>query len=197
MANTTIRRPPSDDEGFSLIEVMIAMAILATGLLSLAGVFALGLNHLAGSSAALIAREKAREAVESVHTARDTRVIVWCQVYNVNSARSAACAAAAPGVFLDEPQPLRNPGPDGLVNTADDEGLEESLQPGPDNQLGTEDDIRTPLSTYTRQIEITEIMTGDPPAANTSLRRLRVTIGYKVGSSERTYVLTTYISSIS
>ena len=51
------------------------MAILATGLLSLAGVFVLGLNHLASSSAALIAREKAREAVESVHTARDTRVI--------------------------------------------------------------------------------------------------------------------------
>ena len=69
--------------GFSLIETVIAMGILATGLLSLAGVFAMGLRNLAGSSANLIAREKAREAVESVHTARDTRVITLAQIRNV------------------------------------------------------------------------------------------------------------------
>src|SRR4051794_24894141 len=63
--------PRHADAGFSLVEVIIAMGILATGLLSLAGVFTLGMRHLAGSSYNLIAREKAREAVESVHTARD------------------------------------------------------------------------------------------------------------------------------
>ena len=87
--------------GFSLIETVIAMGILATGLLSLAGVFVLGLRNLAGSSANLIAREKAREAVESVHTARDTRVITWAQIRNV----------AHGGVFLDGAQPLRTARP--------------------------------------------------------------------------------------
>ena len=138
---TTARADERDDAGFSLIETMIAMAILATGLLSLAGVFIMGLNQLTGSSAALIAREKAREAVESVHTARDTRVITWCQIYNVSSTRDAACAAAPAGVFVDGPQPLRNPGADGLVNTGDDDGVEEALSPGPDNVIGTDDDI--------------------------------------------------------
>ena len=104
------RRTGASDAGFSLIETMIAMSILATGLLSLAGVFIMGLNHLSSSSASLIAREKAREAVESVHTARDTRVITWCQIYNVSSARGTACAAAPAGVFLDGPQPLHRAG---------------------------------------------------------------------------------------
>jgi hypothetical protein len=173
------------EAGFSLIETLIAMGILATGLLALAAVFALGLGHLAGSTPALIAREKAREAVESVHTARDTRVITWAQIRNVGDG----------GVFLSEAQPLRNSGDDGLVNTADDEGIEEALGPGEDNVLGTADDTRTPLETYTRQIEITDIVVDG--VTNQNLRRLRVTIGYRVGKSERTYVLTTYVSSIS
>ena len=59
-------------DGFSLVEVIVATGILATGLLSLAGVFSIGMIHMAASSPGIIAREKAREAVESVHTARDT-----------------------------------------------------------------------------------------------------------------------------
>jgi prepilin-type N-terminal cleavage/methylation domain-containing protein len=196
-------RRQGGDDGFSLIEVMFAMAILAAGLLSLAGVFVLGLNHLAGSSAALIAREKAREAVESVHTARDTRVIRWCQIYNVGAARSAACEGQAEAVFVAGMQPLRNPGPDGLVNTADDEGIEEAVSPGPDNVLGNGDDVRTALLNYRREIEITEIMTNG--VANPNLRRLRVRIRYGklvagengAQQPERLYELTTFISSIS
>jgi prepilin-type N-terminal cleavage/methylation domain-containing protein len=193
----------TSDAGFSLLEVMIAMAVLAAGLLSLAGVFVLGLKHLSSSTAALVAREKAREAVESVHTARDTRVIGWCQIYNEGAARNGACAAQPAGVFLSGMQPLRNPGPDGLVNTADDDGVEEAVSPGPDNVLGTSDDVRTPLQNYWREIEISEIVTNG--TANANLRRLRVRIrfGNLVRSSsgelepERLYELTTFISSIS
>jgi prepilin-type N-terminal cleavage/methylation domain-containing protein len=191
------------DEGFSLIEVLIAMAILATGLLSLAGVFILGLTHLASSSAALIAREKAREAVESVHTARDTRVIRWCQIYNVGAARNPSCAAEAAAVFVTGMQPLRNPGPDGLVNTADDVGIETALSPGPDNVLGTADDITTELASFRREIEISEIVTNG--VANPNLRRIRVRVRYgkmvRDGQGElvpeRVYELVTYVSAIS
>jgi type II secretory pathway pseudopilin PulG len=177
---------PRNEHGFSLIETMFAMGILATALLSLAAVFALGLNHLAGSTASLIAREKAREAVESVHTARDTRVITWAQIHNVDRG----------GVFLVGPQPLRTPGPDGLVNTADDGELESALDAGADNILGTADDVRMPLAGYTRQIEIRDIVNSEG-TVNANLRELRVTIGYQVAGTRRTYVLTTYISSIS
>jgi prepilin-type N-terminal cleavage/methylation domain-containing protein len=199
----TARDRRSREEGFSLLEVMFAMSILAAGLLSLAGVFVLGLRHLSSSTAALIAREKAREAVESVHTARDTRVIRWCQIYNQGAGRSAACAEQPEAVFLPGMQPLRKPGADGLVNTADDEGVEEALHPGPDNVLGTADDILTPLQNYRREIEISEIVTNG--AVNPNLRRLRVRIRFGnlvVGPNgqaepERLYELTTFISSIS
>jgi hypothetical protein len=70
------------------------------------------------------------------------------------------------------------------------------LGPGDDNRLGTQDDTRTPMDTYTRQIQITEILDGQGQP-NPSLRRLRVIISYRVGSAQRTYTLTTFISSIS
>lgn len=174
------------ESGFSLVETVISIGILATALLSLAAVFALGLNHMAGASASLVAREKAREAVESVHTARDTRVITWAQIGNVSRG----------GVFLEGPQPLRTPGADGLVNTADDGDIETVLTVGDDNVLGTDDDVRLPLGTFTRQIEILDLVDAQG-AVNANLRELRVTIGYLAGGSRRTYVLTTYISSIS
>ncbi len=197
------RNRVSGSEGFSLLEVMVAMAILAGGLLSLAGVFVLGLKHLSSSSAALIAREKAREAVESVHTARDMRIIRWCQIYNASSTRNGSCAGQPAAVFQDGMQPLRNAGPDGLVNTADDVGVEEAISPGADNVLGTQDDVRTPLQNFRREIEITEIITNGVP--NPNLRRLRVRIRFGnmvMGQTgqlqpERVYELTTFVSSIS
>jgi type II secretory pathway pseudopilin PulG len=176
------------ESGFSLIETVIAMGLLAFGLLSLAGVFVLGMRHMATSSPGLIAREKAREAVESVHTARDTRVITWAQIRNEGEG----------GVFLDGPQDLRAAGDDGLVNTDDDadEEIEFIVDPGPDRILGNQDDERTTLENFEREIVINDIRDAQGNV-NQTLRELIVIITYTVGQTTRTYRLTTYISSIS
>jgi type II secretory pathway pseudopilin PulG len=167
-------------EGFSLVEAVVATSILTVGLLALAQVFVTGMQTMAGATSAAIAREKAREAVESVHTARDTRVIPWAQIRNV----------AQGGVFADGEMSLRQAGPDGLMNTTDDTAaIEEIRAPGPDGVLGTTDDIRTPLSNFWRTITITDLP-GEP-----SLRQLQVTIRYRVGPDTRTFTLTTYVSS--
>lgn len=183
-----------DESGFSLIETLIAMAILATGLLSMAGVFIMGLGQLAGSSASLIAREKAREAVESVHTARDIRTLPWCRIRNVGT--PTGCADGAAGAFVTGAQQLKTAGADGLVNTADDGAVEIALGPGRDNILGTADDTSTPMINYTRQIQITDVLLGNGNP-NPNLRQITVTIGFTVGKTQRTYVLRTYLSSIS
>lgn len=170
--------------GFTLIEAVVAMAILAVGLLGLAQAFYLGMRHMSTSSANLIAREKAREAVESVHTARDTRTITWAQIRNVSNG----------GVFLDGPQDLHGAGADGLVNTADDAGepLESIRDPGPDGILGDADDVVTPLVGFQREIQILEL---DP--VNPDLREVRVTITYRVGPQRGKYTLRTFISAFS
>jgi hypothetical protein len=182
------------EEGFSLIEVVTAMVILMVGLLSLARVFYFGMAIVGTSSAQLIAREKAREAIESVHTARDTRIITWAMIRNTAAPDCSAWAnttANGGGTFLNGQQNMLASGPDGLVYTADDTGTEKT--PGPDNILGTADDI--PLVGFTREMAICDI-NGNP-----NLRQIAVTIRYNgssaVGSQRRSYTLLTYISRFS
>jgi prepilin-type N-terminal cleavage/methylation domain-containing protein len=181
-----VSKPPSPrgNAGFTLIEAMVALTILTVGLLGLAQAFTLGMRHMATSSANLVAREKAREAVESVHTARDTGTISWTQIKNV----------ANGGVFLDGAEQLHEPGTDGLINTADDASapLEVLRDAGPDGILNTTDDRVTTLVGFTRRVEILELS-----PVNADLRQVRVTITYEVGAMRGSYTLRTFISSFS
>ena len=74
----------------------------------------MSLQRMRASTPMLVAREKAREAIESVHAARDTGEFAWTTILNV----------ADGGVFLNGAQSVRRPGLDGLVNTADDGAVE-------------------------------------------------------------------------
>ncbi|MDE3156377.1 MAG: prepilin-type N-terminal cleavage/methylation domain-containing protein [Acidobacteriota bacterium] len=182
MAAVTAPAAPGGERGFSLIETMIALGILATGLLGAAAVLTTGMQRLAGSPAQVIATQKAAEAIESVFAARDSHVITWAQIRNVKGA-----SGSDGGIFLDGPQPLRVPGPDGLVNTADDGAVETVTNPGPDGLIGTADDQVVPLAGYTREIKIRDIQT--------DLRTITVTVTYQDGDVTRSYVLTSYISN--
>jgi prepilin-type N-terminal cleavage/methylation domain-containing protein len=171
------------EAGFTLIEAIVAMSILSVALLSLAQAFYLGMQHMSTSSANLVAREKAREAVESVHTARDTRTIRWAQIRNASSG----------GVFLDGAQPLNAAGADGLVNTADDAAAGSSAAvPGPNGILGDADDVLTLLAGSSAASRSANSCRSTRPFANWSSRSRST-----VGPQQRSYTLRTFISSFS
>jgi prepilin-type N-terminal cleavage/methylation domain-containing protein len=176
-------------DGFTLIEVMIAMLVLSVGVLSLVGVMALGLQTAASSSPMLIAREKAREAVESVHSARDTGELAWSRARNVNDG----------GVFLNGLQNIRTPGLDGLVDTSDDGAIEVMRAPGADGKLETADDELTTLGPelFQREVAITPLTYDGSTAVNPNLRQVTVTVKYRVLGLWRTYTLTTLLSAYS
>lgn len=168
----------------TLLETMIATLILAVGVAAVAAVYSQGLMYMGSSQDDLIAREKAAEAIESVFTARDTKILTWAQIRNVRGA-----SGADGGVFIDGPLPINDPGPDGLVNTADDGALQNIVLPGPDGLLGTADDVFVPLAKFTREIQIRD--------AGTNLRQVKVIMTYRSGRLQRSYTLTTYISPFS
>jgi type II secretory pathway pseudopilin PulG len=176
-------------DGFSLMEVIVAAGILSVGLLSLVGVFAVGVRKVGSSSSQLIAREKAREAVESVHAARDTGRLSWPNIRNI----------ADGGIFLAGQQPLKEAGSDGIVNTSDDAAaaMETLKRPGPDGILGNTDDEITTLTEFTREGQIAPLNFPSSAVVNPNLRQITVHIRYRVDDMWRVYTLTTYVSSFS
>lgn len=170
------------DTGFSLIEVLVAMAIMSVGVIALVGAIGLGARRLTGSQDEFLATQRSSEAIESVFKARDNRVLTWAQIRNV-----AGASGSDGGVFLDGPRQVREPGADGLANTADDGALAEIIKPGPDGLLGTPDDEHVPLFGFTREIEIRDL--------SPNLRQIRVMIRYRTPQGQATYTLVTYISA--
>ena len=168
---------PIDQRGFSLLEVIFALGVMAFGLLTLAAAFTYGMVHLNTGNSLLIAKQKAAEAIESVFMSRDTRTLSWALVRN----------QADGGIFLAGPQPMKVAGADGMVNTTDDGPIEEVILPGPDGLIGTSDDETKPLTEFTREIDITDL--------GTNLREIRVIITYPYGTTYREFVLMTYISA--
>ncbi len=146
-----INKPVRKQKGFTLLETMIAMAILSFGVLSAASFFSQGLKNSNAVKMQYVANQKAQEALETIFTARDSQLLSFAQLNNIS----------AGGVFKDGPQPLWAPGPDGLVGTADDDSTNPDvivIGPGPDGILGTADDTTIPLNPWmTRTIAFTAV----------------------------------------
>jgi type II secretory pathway pseudopilin PulG len=176
------------NRGFTVIEALVSIAVLSFGVLSIAQAYAKGIVFAGIAKWDYIAQKKAEEAVESIFTARDTQLLTWAQIQNVNGV-----TGTDGGVFVDGPRPLLDAGVDGLVGTADDNlALPDTviIGPGLDNTLGTADDQVIILNTVmSRQIAIV------PVPNEPNLRQITITIQYTVGGIPKVYTLISYVSA--
>lgn len=187
----------SRQRGFSLVEVMIAIVVMTIGLLAVVASIATGLASTQNAQEDLIARQKAREALESIYTARNSQQIPFASINNV----------ASGGIFLSGANPLYCAGPDGLVGTTDDvpcttqsgaicpnAGVECMVLPGPDGRLGTADDVTMSLNNFSRTITIGQVLLADG-TVNLNMMAVSVSITYsKTGLPPRTYTVSGLIS---
>jgi type II secretory pathway pseudopilin PulG len=173
---------PIDERGISLIETMIAVGIMSVCLIGTASVLTQGVQRTNSSPGDLIATQKAQEAIESVFSARDSKVLTWAQLQNVYGQ-----SGMDGGIFLDAEQPIKEAGSDGLVGTADDGAIESVTYPGRDGLYGTVDDEMKSMDGYAREIRIRDVQP--------NLRSITVTVSFQSGNMRRGYTLTAYIST--
>jgi prepilin-type N-terminal cleavage/methylation domain-containing protein len=175
--------------GFTLLEAMIAIVILSFGILSLASVYAQGIQVASLTQFDYIAEKQAEEAVETIFAARDSKLLAWTNIRNVTGA-----GGVNDGVFMVGPRPLLAAGPDGLYGTADDDAANPTVvivNAGPDKILGTADDVVMSLTNMTRTIAIVDVV------GSTGLRQITITMTYTVGRMTRQYMLVSYIAQFS
>lgn len=172
-----------NQKGFTLIEAMVSVGVMGVGILSLLPIFTQGLNANYQTQIQFIAQQKAQEAMESIFTARDTRLVTSAQIFNVSEG----------GIFLDGARPLYASGPDGLYGTADDDSSNPDtivVAPGPDQMFGTADDVTINLNPFmTRTIQIV------PDAKQTNLKDITITINWTYAGQTSSYVLQGCISN--
>ena len=188
----------SNEAGFTLIEVMIAIVVMSVGLLAVIASFATAIAATQSAEEDLIARQKVLDAMESIYTARNAQQIPFAAVANVS----------AGGIFLDGPQAMKCAGPDGLVGTADDVncttqagvvcpdgGAECMSLPGPDGILGTADDTIMSLGNFTRTIAVTPVLLTNGNV-NSNMMAISITVSYtKAGLPSRSFSANGLISA--
>ena len=194
---TQNRLRASRQSGFTLIETMIAIAIMSIGICTLLAAFGTAVATTQNAQENLIARQKALQAMESIYTARNTQQITFSQIGNI----------ASGGIFTNAATQLLAAGPDGLVNTADDlnfpasgpcaAGPECVVMPGPDGILGTADDVAMSLGNFTRQIQINSVLEADGVTIDPNLKQIVVTVTYTtpISNVAHTYTVDALISA--
>lgn len=189
-----MKRPPDkrSSRGFTLIEVMIATVVLTVGLIAVAALFAAAIAASQQSLEDQIAKQKAREALEGVYSARNDTALTFDSIQNVVNG----------GIFKDgfislnlACPPVGNCNTNGIVGTTSETTTPDRVvYPGPDGVLGTGDDRFISLGNYRRQILITPVLNSDG-STNQDIREIVVTVRvFTPGRGARDYTVSGYIS---
>jgi type II secretory pathway pseudopilin PulG len=172
-------------QGFSMIEVIIAMAILMVGLLGLLALIGSGFTATVHAQEDLVAKQKARELLEAVYSSRDDAAMGWSQIQN---------DTVVGGAYKSGWQPLLRVTPNTnqiLGTSTPGEGPTADYVLAPD--VAGNLNVQIPLTKYQRRVDILPVLNPDG-SVNQNLRLISVTVRVQ-GPPNRDYTVAGYISS--
>lgn len=168
------------EDGFSLVETIIAMVILTIGLLGALSALTWGMIYVQEAEKKTQAKQIGNSIIETIFAVRDLRTKDGIAINGWKTVQNTTNDAA--GVFVDGWYPVReNQGSDAIYGTTDD------------SCAGSSSCSSNPLvSGYERKIEITDI------TQNNSVfkRQVDVTVRYYIGRLPRQEKISTIIACL-
>lgn len=176
-------------DGFSLVEAIIAMIILLIGILATISALSFSIFSIQDSEQRSISKEITRSTLETVFSMRDLLAFnqqAGVTAYNWNSIKIKSGSNG--GIFLDGWTPIReNPGTDGIFGTDDDacSGTGTCV-------VGSTTNNSAIMPGYERKIEIEDIVQNGVVRK----RRITVRVRYIVGQLLREESKSTIIADL-
>ena len=158
------------EQGFTLIEAVIAIFILTIGLIGTAAAVTFALELGAISRNVTSGKLLVVSTIEEIESLRNSRRLDFPQIENVGNVDNTGAPNLFNGFSTGFKPVSTNPGPDGVNGTDDD-----FTGPGPDGIYGTGDDATDnslARAGYLRQITITNL------PGSTVLRKIEVRVQY-------------------
>ncbi|MBV9215954.1 MAG: hypothetical protein JO053_07230 [Acidobacteria bacterium] len=181
-------------DGFSYIDVMIALVIMLVGVLAMAGALSANLVRSMEAEKRTQAKQLALSTIESIISAKEIErpgvVDGWDSLRNV---QASVPAGDINGIFVTGFNPVRQDvGWDGVAGTVDDA----CAGSGPCNVSGRPSNTSALVQGFQRQIVITDVDDPERPAPPNPItrRRIDVTIKYFVNQATRTETASTIIT---
>lgn len=181
------------EQGFSYIDVMIALTIMIIGILAMTGAVMANLVRSYDTDKQVIAKQLALSTVESIFAAKElkksdgvTSVTGWDTIGNVGS---NLVNGVPQGIFMTGWRPIREEeGSDGIFGTADDA----CDAPAACVVGSNPPNVSRVIQGFDRQIVITDISEGvNEPIKK---RKVAVTVRYLVHQGTRQETMTTLVS---
>lgn len=182
------------ENGFSYIDVMIAIVILMVGILGLVSAILANLVRSYESEKLILAKQMALSTVESIISAKALQrpgvVEGWPSIRNVIS---PVPVGEANGIFQTGFNPVREDmGWDGVAGTIDDA----CVATGPCVVAGRTPNTSPVIQGFDREIVIVDLIDPERPPPNPISRRtITVTIRYHVNQAFRTQSVSTILTN--
>lgn len=188
------RRKNRRQDGFSYIEVMIALVIMLVGILGLTSALATNLIRSYETEKRIVAKQLGLSTIESIISARDVArtegIKGWDTIGNVGT---NPIGGVNQGIFLTGFCPVREDlGWDGVAGTADDA----CSGTGPCIVAGRPNNTSKVIPNIQRKIVITDVQDPEKPSPPAAIarRRIDVTVRYNVNQIFREETVSTLVT---